>query len=371
MKYNLQNIRDEIDKIDKQLVELFERRMEIVKDVAQYKIENNMQVLDKEREKQVIKKNIGFLKNKKIEVYAAEYFDNLMSVSRKMQKDIIDEYKHNKMANVSYQGVPGSFSEQALTEYFKEYKKVNAYNVSEFRDVFEALKNDKIDCGVLPIENSSTGGISQVYDLLREYEFSIVGERCIKVNHNLLGIKGTKIEDIKEVYSHTQAFQQSSEFLKNHSSWKLIPYQNTAVSAKYIKDEGDKQKAAIASRKAMELYDLELIQENINFNHNNFTRFIIIGKQLNKSDECNKVSVVFSLPHKAGLLYDALRIFSDNNVNMMKIESRPMLDKSWEYFFYIDFEGNLNDENVKTAVETLKEFSYYFKLLGNYKSHRN
>ena len=230
-----------------------------------------------------------------------------------------------------------------------------------------AIKNNEIDYGILPIENSSTGGIAEVYDLLRKYGFYIVGEKVIKVEHHLLGVKGAKLEDIQEVYSHHQALQQSSEFLKDYNKFKLIPFSNTATSAEYIKDKNSKTKGAVASKRAAELYGLDIIKSNINHNKDNYTRFIVIGKKLEYNNNSNKISIVVTVPHKPGMLYKTLSIFAKNNINMMKIESRPIIGKPWEYFFYIDFEGNLNEGSVKAAINEIQEDSSYYKLLGNYK----
>ncbi|KGK81764.1 prephenate dehydratase [Clostridium sp. HMP27] len=386
----LQNLRNEIDEIDKQLVELFEKRMETVLKVAQYKKENNIPILNKSREDEVIEKNVKYLKNKGYKRAEAEFLKSVMAISRKAQAKEIFEYnievKDDKKSeleylvsneaacvpkkdkiNVGFQGVPGSFSEEALLEYFED--EVTIHNVREFEDIFRALKNNEIDYGVLPIENSSTGGIVEVYDLLRKYGFFIVGERTIEVNHNLLGIKGTKIEDIKEVYSHPQALQQSGEFLKDYPHWEKIPYRNTAASAELIKNENSKGKAAIGSKRAGQIYNLDIIKENINYNKNNYTRFIVIGKNLELQSDYDKISTILTLPHKAGSLYNILSIFAEYNLSLLKIESRPIVDKSFEYFFYIDFEGNLDNQFVKEAIGELRNNSYDFKLLGNYKAH--
>ncbi|MBE6068098.1 MAG: prephenate dehydratase [Clostridium lundense] len=386
----LQNLRNEIDEIDKQLVELFEKRMETVLKVAQYKKENNIPILNKSREDEVIEKNVKYLRNKGFKRAEAEFLKSVMAISRKAQAKEIFEYnievkdgkkseleylvsneaacipKKDKI-NVGFQGVPGSFSEEALLEYFGDDATIQ--NVREFEDIFKALKNNEIDYGVLPIENSSTGGIVEVYDLLRKYGFFIVGERTIKVNHNLLGIKGTKIEDIKEVYSHPQALQQSGEFLNDYPNLGKIPYRNTAASAELIKNENSKEKAAIGSKRAGEIYNLDIIKENINYNKNNYTRFIVIGKNLELQSDYDKISTILTLPHKAGSLYNILSIFAEYNLSLLKIESRPIVDKSFEYFFYIDFEGNLDNQFVKEAIGELRNNSYDFKLLGNYKAH--
>ncbi|MBA1335255.1 MAG: Chorismate mutase I / Prephenate dehydratase [Firmicutes bacterium] len=391
----LEKLRKEIDEIDKELVALFERRIEKALDIAEYKKKNGLPVFDQAREKEVIKKNISRLTDKHLEDETEEFFNRVMEISREIQRKHITEdgfllqendsrrvagccptvenhdgqkscLDYNRL-RVGYQGEPGSFSEEALQQYFGH--KVNAHNVMEFEDIFKALKNNEIDYGVLPIENSSTGGIADVYDLLRKYGFYIVGERCIKVEHNLAAMKDVKLEDVEEVYSHPQAFQQCSEFLQVYPNFKLIPFKNTAISAKYVSEEKSKNKAAVCSKKAAELYGLEIIKRNINYNKYNFTRFIIIGKNLEIDDCCDKISIVITTSHTPGALYKVLGFFAENNLNMMKIESRPIMDRSWEYFFYIDFSGNLNDEPVKRSIEAIKENSGYFKLLGNYIGH--
>ncbi|MCT4507368.1 MAG: prephenate dehydratase [Tepidibacter sp.] len=367
----MDNLRKEIDCIDKELIRLFEKRMEKVLSIVKYKYENNLPILNISREEQVLSKNTDHIKNELFQKSTHEFLKNIMNISRSIQEEQFKNYTDRSDKNrciVGFQGIRGSFSEQALKEYFGENTKTK--NLNEFEDVFKAVKNNDIDYGVLPIENSSTGGISEIYDLLRKYGLYIIGEKCLKVDHNLLVTKGTKIEDIKEVYSHSQAFQQSSEFFKAYPHWRLIPYTNTAISAKFVKDKNSKTKAAVSSKKAAELYDLDILESNINFNQSNYTRFIIIGKNIEVSNDCNKISILFSISHKPGTLFSILKYFAQNNLNMMKIESRPIIDKSWEYFFYLDFEGSLRDEVIKKTIKLIEKESIYFKLLGNYKSNK-
>lgn len=368
----LDYLREEINEIDESLIKLFKKRMEIVSEVAEYKIKNSMTVLDKSREEEIINRHLDGVEDKVLKGNLKEFLEDLMSISRKTQKDIISKAsnidkteKKNSSYKVGFQGVEASFSHQALIEYFGPEKSTSCF--PNFKDVFDALDRGEIEYGILPVENSSTGVITEVYDLLRKYGFYIVGEKCIKVDHNLLGIKGAKLSDISEVYSHEQGFLQSKEFFSKHKDWSLIPYFNTAKSALYISRENLKSKACVASKKAAETYGLDIIQENINYNKNNYTKFIIIGKEIELNEECDKITIVTTLPHKVGALYNILKHFSENNCNMMKIESRPIVDKSWEYFFHIDFQGNILDENIKTVLKGIEEESLYFKFLGNYK----
>lgn len=374
---NLDYLRDEIDKIDSEMIRLFQKRMDTVYKVAEYKKKNNMEILDKNREKNVIKTQLQKLENKFIEKETEIFLKEVMRISRDFQKKSFEDLyytdkdslnvkkEYDKSCRVGFQGVMASFSYEALIDYFGH--EVETVNFETFKDVFQGLKDKKINYGVLPIENSSTGGILEVYDLLRDYGFYIVGEKCIKVNHNLLGIKGASMEDIEEVYSHSQAFMQSSKFLDKHKNWCLIPYFNTARSAKFVSEQHDKSKASIASKKAAELYGLNILGENINYNTNNYTRFIIISRDEEFNRDNDKISILITLPHEPGSLYNVLKYFEKNNLNMTKIESRPMIDKSWEYFFYIDFYGNVLEKSTKEALEEVENESVYFKLLGKYK----
>lgn len=263
-----------------------------------------------------------------------------------------------------FQGVEGSFSHQALTEYFGE--EAEAVSFRSFRDVFEALDKGDISYGVLPLENSSTGGISEVYDLLGEYGFYIVGEKNIKVCHNLLGIRGADISEICEVYSHIQGFLQSKAFFEKHPEWKQVNYHNTAKSAQHVRNENSKTKACVASKKASEIYGLEILAENINDSDKNYTRFIVICRELEVSTQARKISIVATLPHKVGSLYSVLKHFADNDSSLMKIESRPILGKPWEYAFYIDFQGNMLDRKTKNIFKELAAEGVDYKFLGNY-----
>lgn len=366
---DIKDLRNEIDAIDSKLVELFEQRMETAIKIAQYKKENNIDVLNSSREQEVISRGESKLCNKNLKDPLQKFLNCIMEISKEVQSvvlypQVIKENCNNDLI-VGFQGVAGSFSEQALLDYFGDDTKTKA--VDEFEDIFTQLENDSIKYGILPIENSSTGGITDVYDLLNKYDFKIVGEVCLKVNHNLMAIKGASIEDITEVYSHSQALSQCCEFLKSKKSWAQVPFCNTAKSAEFVCNSKEKFKAAIGSRRAAALYDLNILVRNINSNSKNITRFIIISKNMEINNECNKTSVIFVTPHRSGSLYNILGHFSENNLNLLKIESRPIWDKPWEYFFYIDFEGNLDEETVKEAMHEITKACSYFKILGNYK----
>ncbi|MEK6454341.1 prephenate dehydratase [Caldifermentibacillus hisashii] len=361
--------RKKIDQIDKLLTELFEERMNTVLKVSNYKKKNDLPVLNRDRETEVIEKNIKNLKDPNYQWALKKFYTNLINLGKELEYKMIRDgvfpgEQMNHFLKVGCYGVQGSFSEEAMFKFFG--KDVESSNYEEFEDVFLAVKNDEIDFGVVPIENSSTGAISQVYDLLTKYEFYIVGEQYIKVNQHLIGLKGTDLSKVQEVYSHPQGFEQTSKFLKNYKHWRLIPFLSTADSVRHIRELNDQTKVAIAGKRAAEIYNLEILKENINNKVGNSTRFIIISKHLQVAAKSNKTSVVFSLEHKVGTLYQLLSHFAENDINMMKIESRPTEEGNWKYVLYVDFEGNIRSEKVKKALSLIEEGCEYFRLLGCY-----
>ena len=384
---DLSEIRESINEVDQSLAQLFEKRMELVALVAEYKIENDIPILNSEREKQVIDRALESLRDKSLSREMEIFFNELMAISREYQSRYIDgkfvaqtrgsdeawginalASRETKNLKIGFQGVEGSFSEEALLNYFGREAMTSSFRF--FEDVFMAIDRGDVDYGILPVENSSTGSVNEVYDLLRKYGCHINGEIVLKVKQNLLGVKGASMEDIKEVYSHSQGFQQSAEFFKEHPSWKLIPYHNTALGAKLVSEAGDISRAAVASERAAAIYGLDILKENLNFNSKNYTRFVIVGKDLELDESSDKISVVLTVRHKAGSLCDVLRLFSQEGLNLLKIESRPIMDKSWEYFFHLDFEGNLQDPHVSRIMEEIRSRTTYFKILGNYRRHR-
>ena len=284
-----------------------------------------------------------------------------------IEEGINTSFKHWPI--VGYAGVPGAYGEQATIDYFKgKWSKCVPH--TEFKDVFEALSLGKIDYGVIPIENSSAGEVLDTYDLIKKYNLFIVGEQVVKVEHNLFAVKGTKLEDIKEVYSHEQALSQCKEFLNNHKNMEPIAYVNTAAACEYIAGLGDNTKAAISSKRAGEIYDLDTIATNIHFNESNFTRFIILAKAMHIDEKCNKISICFTTEHRSGSLYNILGHFAYNGLNLLKIQSRPLLKREWEYYFFVDIEGNLQDANVLIALSRVQEHTKYLKILGNYQQNQ-
>lgn len=264
-------------------------------------------------------------------------------------------------ARVVFQGVEGAYSQQALLKYFGEG--IKSYHVETWRDAMEAIAGGEADYAVLPIENSSAGGVIENFDLLTEYDNCIVGEQIIKIDHCLLGPMGGEISDVTDVYSHPQALMQCSRYLKEHG-WEKHEMKNTAVAAKSVMEEGHRNKAAIASRITADIYGLKVLDSGISDNTSNSTRFIIVmGKKIFQK-KAGKISICFEIPHKSGSLYRTLSYLIHHNLT--KIESRPIQGKTWEYHFFIDIEGSLLDASVRNALEKVKAETEGLKILGNY-----
>ncbi len=376
---DLLEIRREIDGVDKQIVSLYKERMQLAEQVAEYKIANHKNVFDKERERQKLQVLSAMMEDDFSKQGIVELFEQIMSTSRKKQyqllaeKGLLEELHYQgcdefdfENKKIVFQGVEGAYSEKAMHAFFGQQVKGEA--VETWRDAMEAIQNGEADYGVLPIENSSAGIVGENYDLLIEYDVSIVGEQVIKIEHALLGLPEATIGDIKTVYSHPQALMQCSRFLEQeHPELESKALKNTAVSAQKVKADKDVSQAAIADVSNADIYGLKVLQERIQNNAENETRFIIVSRGHEYLKTADKVSLSFELPDESGSLYHILSHFIFNGINMTKIQSRPKRGGNWEYQFFIDFEGNLANEDVLSALRGLKEETVSFKILGNYK----
>jgi chorismate mutase / prephenate dehydratase len=373
---DLEKTRVEIDKIDKEIVRLFQDRMQLSKEVALSKRKTGKKVYDKQREEEKLNILSAMAENEFNKHGISELFTQIMSISRKSQYSLIDTYSKelffekvdkiriNAKKPIVCFGVKGSYTEQAMEEYFgNEYKTL--YETS-FKDVMEAINSGLADFGVLPIENSSTGGITDIYDLLVDYNNFIIGEHVVKIEHSLLGLKGAKLDNIKKVYSHPQGLLQCAKFFEENQYIQPVEYLSTAAGAIKVKEDGDITQAAITSKRIATYYGLDVLKEALNFDTTNSTRFIIITNKKIFLEKANKVSICFELHHESGTLYNMLSHFIYNNLNMTKIESRPIAGKPWEYRFFVEFLGNLTDSGVKNAINGIKEEASSLKVLGNY-----
>lgn len=373
---DLSKTRENIDSVDKQIVALFEERMTLAKEVAEYKRETGKPVLDREREQKKLQALTLLATNEYNKYPIEELFTQIMSISRKYQYSLLsscgddlsferkDKLPINNTTSVIFFGETGSHTEQAMKDYFGT--SIKSYSASTFKAVMDAVHNKEADYGVLPIENSSTGGIQDIYDLLTGYDNYIVGEHILKIEQVLVGLAGSSIGSLKKVYSHPQGLLQCASFFDANPNVKAVPYHSTSASAKKIVEDNDYESAAIASKSAAHYYGLTILKENLNYENTNSTRFIVIAQDRLYLSNANKVSICFELPHESGSLYNMLSHFIYNNLNMTKIESRPIKGRPWEYRFFVDFEGNLTDSGVKNAILGIQEEAVSLKILGNF-----
>lgn len=266
-------------------------------------------------------------------------------------------------------GRPGSYTDEAMNLYFQERDAAADY-YPHFEDVVQAVAARKARYGVVPIENSSTGGITDVYDFIHRYDCCIVGEKYVKIDHCLLGCQGADVDDIREVYSHIQGFHQCRNYLKLHENWQLHPYFSTSESAEKVRDMKNLHIGAIANKTAAGLYGLDVLAESINDNTQNYTRFFIITADREEVADADKITLVLTTQHRPGALYHVLGYFFYNGMNMTHLESRPLKGRPFEYFFHIDVMGNLSDPATARVLHNLAGHCNYFKILGNYVSDR-
>lgn len=373
----LQELREQIDAIDRKLVELYEARMEICKNVAEYKIENGKKVLDRAREAEKIRAAKALTHSAFTSHGVEELFEQIMAMSRKLQYQILAEHGsvgrlpfigvkelNLENARVVFPGAEGAYTQAAMEAFFGP--QVNSFSVETFRDAMVAIDDGSADFAVLPIENSTAGIVSEIYDMLVEFENYIVGEQIIRIEHCLMAVRGARPEDIRTVYSHPQSLMQSAAYLRRHPGWQQISMNNNAFAARRVAEEQDRTCAAIASAYAAKTYGLDILEEGINDLKNNSTRFIVVTNQKIFREDARKVSICFEVAHESGSLYHMLSHFIYNNLNMNRIESRPIEGRNWEYRFFIDFDGNLADGAVKNALRGLRDEARNMKILGNY-----
>ena len=370
---DLGELRQGIDEIDRQIVELYERRMEISRQVAEYKIGTGKKVFDKVREEEKLRSVRAMAHNAFNSHGIEELFEQIMSMSRKLQYQLLTERGslgrlpfigvdnlETEKARVVFQGAEGAYSQAAMEMFFGS--QVSSFHVDTFRDAMMAIDEGSADFAVLPIENSTAGVVSEIYDLLVEFENYIVGEQIIRIEHCLLGVPGAAEEEIRTVFSHPQSLMQSARYLSG-KDWKQISMPNNAFAARKVAREKDRSQAAIASEHAGNIYGLEILKKGINQSESNSTRFIIVTNQKIFRKDAGKVSICFEVPHESGSLYHMLSHIIYNNLNMTKIESRPIEDRNWEYRFFIDFDGNLADGAVKNALRGLRDEARNMKLI--------
>lgn len=367
----LNNLREEIDQVDLQLRVLFEARMALAEKVAKVKLESGDRIFKPEREAEIVKSLTADVKEELTVAYTL-FIKKIMELSRAIQyKQLIENgvelhleslAKFPKISEVCYQGLEGSYSERTAKSAFP---KANLCNADSFEAVFSKVSRDEAEMGIVPLENTTAGNINEVYDLLVKYDLYINFIQIEEIHHCLLGSMGASLETIRTVCSHPQALSQCAEFIKEKQFLKEEAI-NTAVAAKRVSESGRVDLAAIGSKEAAELYGLKILQSEINHKKENATKFIGISKKLIVEPCFNKISVVFSCPHKSGSLAAVLGIFSDYGVNLTELHSRPDGKNPWKYLFYADFPGNLKEASIKALLFQLHEELPFIKILGNY-----
>jgi chorismate mutase/prephenate dehydratase len=353
----IDNLRRDIDVIDKKILDLLNMRGEVVKKIGIYKNKKNIEIYQPSREKEVIDKlkNLSsILKPRSIE----SIWKEIMGACKVIQGSII---------KVGYLGPKGTFTHQAALEFHSKAgtEFIDSKNILE---IFENIEKDILDFGVIPIENSLQGTVRDTLDLLIEKNLIIYGEVELRIKQNLISLKGSDLSIIEKIYSHPQAFAQSRNWIKtNIPSAKLINVNSTSEAVKIVKDLNNKKNCAIGTEFASKIYHLKILNSNIEDNPSNFTRFLIISKRENElKGEKIKTSLVFVVKHVPGALYQVLRIFAEANINLLKIESRPRRKGKWEYIFLMDFEGNKDNPKIKEVLEKMESNIIWHKILGSY-----
>jgi len=375
---DLKDLRDKIDAIDDELVQLFVKRMEISAKVADYKKANGLPIYVPAREREILQ-DVAEKAGPEMANYTRVLYSMLFELSRSYQKKrntqatpLYQNITHSiestdklfpQAPMVACQGVEGAYSQIACEKMFKAPFIMYFKN---FEGVFNAIDQGLCQYGILPIENSTAGSVKKVYDLMISHNFSIVRTFRMKIDHNLIAKHGAKLSDIKEIYSHEQAINQCSAFLSTLNGVKIIPVENTAVAAKMVADSGRTDVAAISSRYCEELYDLDCIADSVQDKGNNRTRFICISKNLEIYPGSDKTSIMMVLSHKPGALYKVLARMYVLGINVIKLESRPIADRDFEFMFYFDLETSIYSEEFVQLMCELDDICEEFKYLGSY-----
>ena len=374
----LEQLRGDIDAIDRQIVDLMKQRMETVAQVAEYKKANNMPVLDTSRERALLSK-VGQEAGEELADYVQSMYRTIMAASRSYENGKLGRgskvYDGIKKAmeetpqlfpqrpTVACQGIEGAYSQIACDRLFKA---PSILYFQSFDHVFKAVESGMCQYGILPIENSTAGSVNAVYDLMIRHNFSIVRSARLKVSHNLLAKPGTKLEDIRDVYSHEQALHQCAGYLAGLKNVAVHVVENTAVAARMVAQSDRSDVAALSSRFCAEQYDLEIVQDNVQDQDNNYTRFICISKKPEIYPGADRTSLMMTLPHKPGTLYNVLAKFYALNINLQKLESRPLPSREFEFMFYFDVEASVYAPEMEKLFRDLEAESEQLRYLGTY-----
>ena len=374
----LETLRTRINEIDDQISKLFVERMQISANIAGAKSEKDLPVLDKKRENQVLQRVMDTV-GEEFELYVKSLYQTMFEVSKSYQagllkketplsKEIQANIAETKLefprkAVVACQGVEGSYAERACGKLFAM---PNTMYFNSFESVFNAVEKGLCQYGVLPVENSSAGSVTEVYDLMMRHKFYIVKGIKLHINHALVAKKGAKVSDIKEIISHEQALQQCSEFLKTLPNVKITVFENTATAAKYVSESDRSDIAALSSPECAKLYGLDILKEDVQNNQNNYTRFICIAKNMEIYAGANKISLMLSVAHEPGSLHEMIGKVACQGLNLSKLESRPIPGKDFEFRFYFDIDGSVYSPYVLTLLKDMELSAEKLSFLGCY-----
>lgn len=378
---DLKELREQIDVVDDQIAKLYVQRMQLIKEVVNAKKTEGVGVTDSDRERKILLRVTENVEDDHLKIYIKRVFETLFETSKAYQtakgektsvvskklKDAIENVKETfpAKAKVACQGVAGAYSGLAADRFFPL---ADITYFKNFEGVFQAVEKGFCKYGVLPIENSSAGSVNQVYDLMKEHKFYIVRGIRIPVSHNLIVNKETNISDIKEIFSHEQAISQCKKYLEKFVGVKITACPNTAVASKTVAESGRKDVAALSSRECAELYGLKILENNVQDSDVNYTRFILIAKDLEVYEDANKISIMTTLPQNTpGSLNKLLSKFANLGINLTKLESRPIVGSSFEFMFYFDFECNVKDKGLINLIAELDDSTEQFVFLGAYK----
>jgi chorismate mutase/prephenate dehydratase len=374
----LKEYREQIDRIDAELVRLFQERMKVSAAIGAYKKENGLAVLDKSREREKLASLVGSAEEE-LQSYVHVLYSLIFELSRSYQTRLTGEMTPLQRriteavettprlfpprAEVACQGVEGAYSQIACEKLFS-MPSILYFN--SFESVFAAIDQGLCTYGVLPLENSTAGSVNKIYDLMSRYDFSIVRSVRLKVDHNLLARRGVKKEEIREIVSHEQALAQCAGFLKSLGDVKLTVCENTAAAAKQVAESNRRDLAALSSRSCAELYGLDCLADSVQDKGNNYTRFICISKKLEIYPGADKTSIMVMTAHRPGALYKLLARFYALGINLTKLESRPLPDRDFEFMFYFDLETSVYSPEFITLIGELESSTEQFRYLGSY-----
>lgn len=357
----LEQARKSIDEIDRQMAKLFCERMKAVEQVALYKQEHGLPILNMAREQQVIEKNAVYVDDPALQSYYVRFLQDTMAISRNYQSRLAKGMK------VAYSGVEGAFAHIASTRIFPTARRIS---YSDFNEAYQAVVNGECDAAVLPIENSYAGEVGQVMDLTFSGPLHITGIYELPITHHLLGLPGTDKSAISMVVSHPQALSQCAPYLRQHDI-ATKSYANTAMAAKYVVETGDVSLGAIASEETASLYGLEVLDRNINSSRSNTTRFAVFSRTPNENAKANHFILTYTVKHEAGALAKTIQTIGKHGFNMCSMRSRPMKALLWQYYFYVEAEGDLNTPEGQAMLKELQPLCDHLKVAGCFENFEN